>query len=99
MSALNTRNILHCSYCEMFLRLQQSFFLNLITAGSVLAVFCLHGMYNMSLKTDLLNMMFIVPVIYHLAQSQTANGLGSLTIFFLIEALKFHNICLFTRML
>lgn len=36
----------------------------------------------MSLKTDLLNMMFIVPVIYHLAQSQTANGSDSLTIFF-----------------
>lgn len=97
MSALNIRNILHCRYCEIFLRLQQSF-LNLITTGSILAVFFLHGMYNMSLKTDLLNMMFIVPVIYHLAQSQTANGSDSLTIFF-IEALRLHNICHFTRVL
>lgn len=52
----------------------------------------------MSLKTDLLNMMFIVPVIYHLEQSQTANGSDSLTIFF-IEVLRLHNICHFTRVL
>lgn len=41
VSALNIKNTLHCRYCEIFLRLQKSLFLNLITLGSVLEVFYL----------------------------------------------------------
>lgn len=97
VSALNIRNTLHCRYCEIFPRLQKSLLLNLITPGAVLAVFYLCGMHNVSLKSDWINMTFIIlPVLYHLAQSRAAKEILQLLF---IVALRFHNICSFTALL
>lgn len=97
VSALNIRNTLHCRYCEIFLRLQKSLFLNLITPGAVSAVFYFFGMHNVSLKSDWLNITFIIPpVLHHLAQSRTAKEILQLLF---IGALRFHNICSFRALL
>lgn len=53
----------------------------------------------MSLKSDLLNMTFIVPVSCHLAQSRAANGILIVLQLFFIVALRLHNICHFTAVL